>query len=55
MIANEKQKAIVVFFKDDHKNQFKHYGRFCDIFIACKEIDHVSEFFWLTVNFLVSW
>ena len=26
-------------------------GGGCDIFIACKEIDHVSEFFCLTVNF----
>ena len=25
------------------------------MFIACKEIDLVGEFFWLTVNFLVSY
>ena len=28
-------------------------GGGCDIFITCKEIDHASEFFWLTVNFFV--
>ena len=36
------------------ENRFKNYG-FCDIFITCKETDHVSEIFWLTVNFLVPW